>query len=85
MIKSRTDVVTSLGTILTLRPTPSVLSAALSNNKNILIFYVLANNLCWHNKQPRMAYNIHGKNSECARKSRVTNFRARSEFSPRML
>ena len=41
MIKSRTDVATSLGNILTLRPTPSVLSAALSNNKNVLIFYVL--------------------------------------------
>ena len=85
MIKSRTDVVTSLGTILTLRPTPSVLSAALSNNKNVLIFYVLTNNLRWHNKQPRMAYNIRGENSERARKSRVTSFRARSEFSPRML
>ena len=36
MIKSCSDVATSLGTILTPRPTPSVLSAALLNNKNIL-------------------------------------------------
>ena len=85
MIKSRTDVVTSLGTILTLRPALSVLSAALSNNKNVLIFYVLANNLRWYNKQPRMAYNIRGENSERARKLVTRDFRARSEFSPRML
>ena len=85
MIKSRTDVATRLGTILTLRPTPSVLLAALSNNKNVLIFYVLANNLRWHNKQPRMAYNIRDENSEHARNLVTREFRARSEFSSRML
>ena len=85
MIKSCTDVATSLGTILTLHPTPSVLSAALSNNRNVLVFYILANNLLWHNKQPRMTYNIRGENSECLWNLVSCEFRACSEFSSRML
>ena len=39
----------------------------------------------WHSKQPLMAYNIHGENLERAQNSRETEFRARSELSPRML
>ena len=82
MIKSCTDVATSLETILTLCPTPFVLLAAFSNNKNV---YVLDNNLRWHNKKPRMAYNIRDENSERARNSHVTKSHARSKFSSRML
>ena len=66
MINSRPNVATSLETILIPRPTPSVLSAPLSNNKKVLVFYVLANNLLWHKKQPQIAYNIYRENSERA-------------------
>ena len=63
-IKSHTDVTTSLGTILTLCPTLSVLSAALSNNKNVLVFYVLANNLLYNHEWPITfvvkIQNVHG-------------------------
>ena len=48
-----------------------------------MVFYVLANNLHWHNKQPRMAYNIHGENSERARDLVTHEFHAHSEISPR--